>query len=231
MSETILRRTIHPETRVLSDAEGLVEYVASDQTVDSYREVIKSDGWRFKQFKKNAPFLDSHRQDSIEDILGKVVDFKVEKGKLVETVQWAIDVPDNRLAQLGFAMTKAGYAKAVSVGFIPTKRVSKYDNDKKAYSKELEALGMDEEKGPHTIYMEQEQVELSAVVLGANPNALARALKECVLTEGDLEYFSTRRGVNETGLPPIDPALMATQREQAGHIALFLRIMDIARNS
>jgi phage/plasmid-associated DNA primase len=47
---------------------------------------------------------------------------------LVETVKWAHDVPENRLAQLGYAMTKAGHLKAVSVGFIPTKMLTGGDS-------------------------------------------------------------------------------------------------------
>jgi hypothetical protein len=229
MNMQTIRRTIHPETRVIDAAQGTVEYVASDETVDSYKEVIRSKGWRFTHFSKNSPFVDSHKYDSVEDQLGRVIDFGVTKGRLVETVQWAIDVPENRLAQLGFAMTKAGYSKAVSVGFWPVKSVSKWDTDLSGYRSEIEKMGLDDKDGPKTIYLEQEQIELSAVVIGANPNALARAFKACVLTDDDLEFLSTQRSiVVAPSVDPIGPAPDRLPQRQAQRIAFLLRVREIA---
>ena len=73
-----LIRTLCPKIRVLDAAKGLVEYVASNETIDSYREIIRADGWRFSRFAKNAPFVDSHDYSSVDKLLGKVVDFRVE---------------------------------------------------------------------------------------------------------------------------------------------------------
>lgn len=188
-----LVRAIHPEVRVLDEAAGVVEYVASDETLDSYREIIRSDGWRFTNFRKNAPFVDSHNYGTIEKQVGIVVEFGVANKKLVETVKWAIDVPGNQLAQLGFAMTKAGYLKAVSVGFHPVRMASKWDNDPTDYVDQLSQLGLKdvpEDKKPRVVYKEQEQVELSSVIIGANPNALAKAYKDGVLSDSDLNYFA-----------------------------------------
>src|SRR5437879_5867721 len=105
----MIRRSLTPETRVLDDKAGIIEYVASDESMDSAREVIRAKGWRFDRFAKNAPLVDSHKYGSIEAVLGRVIDFRVEGNRLVETAQWAIDVPENVLAQRGYAMTKAGY--------------------------------------------------------------------------------------------------------------------------
>ena len=91
------RRLLYPTARVLDAKQGLVEYVASNETLDSYREVIRVAGWRFTLFEKNAPFVDSHQYETLKTLLGQVVDFSLTKtnGKpaLVETVRWAIDVP------------------------------------------------------------------------------------------------------------------------------------------
>jgi hypothetical protein len=166
-----LRRTLHPETRILNK-RGLVEYVASDETVDSYREIIRADGWKFTHFAKNSPFVDSHEYDSIQHLLGIVTDFKVEGGKLVERVQWAIDVPENDLAQLGWKMTEAGYLRAVSVGFRPTRYLVP---GQKGWTETITELGLPPDSQVRAIYIEQEQYELSSVILGANPNALLRS--------------------------------------------------------
>ena len=210
-----LHRTLHPEVRVLDAAKGLVEYVASDESLDSYREVIRASGWRFTNFKKNAPFVDSHNYNSIDKLVGKVVEFAVVGKKLVETVQWAIDVPGNLLAQRGFAMTAAGYLPAVSVGFWPVKAASAWDTDKTGYVQQLAELGMTtqpDDLKPRTIYTQQEQVELSAVIIGANPNALAKAYKAGVIDDGALEDFAREHDRRETARAAARPDHAAQAR-------------------
>lgn len=186
-------RTIHPEIKVLDESQGLVEYVASDETLDHYREIIRADGWRFDFFTKNSPFLDSHNGETIGCLLGMVVDARIEGKQLIETVKWAIDVPDNKLAALGFKMTAAGYLKAVSVGFFPVRSVSKWDNNGQDLAREATALGLDAATTARvsTIYLEQQQVELSACVIGANPSALARAYKAGCADDADVELVAS----------------------------------------
>lgn len=219
-----LIRTLHPEVKVLDAANGLVEYVASDESIDSYREIIRADGWRFNRFSKNAPFVDSHEYGSLEKLLGQVVEFKVAGKKLIETVQWAIDVADNKLAQLGWKMTAAGYLKAVSVGFIPTRVVSKWDSDPMGYAEAMQSLGLGKDSGVRAIYLEQEQIELSACIIGANPNALAKAYKAGVLDDTDLDFCADHIGRSqsqqkpterETDSQPVDPAAAELSRQRA----------------
>ena len=189
-----LLRTIHPETRILDESKGILEYIASDETLDHYREIIRADGWRFDFFSKNAPFLDSHSGDTIGCLLGKVIDFRVENRRLIETVQWAIeDGIDSPLIQFGWKMTKGGFLKAVSVGFFPVRAVSKWDNNGQDLARESLALGLDAATAARvsTIYLEQQQVELSACVIGANPSALAKAYKEGCADDADVEFVAT----------------------------------------
>jgi HK97 family phage major capsid protein len=188
-----LRRTIHPQVRVLDARSGLVEYVASDESLDSYNEIVRADGARFNRFQKNAPFVDSHNYESIDCLLGKVVDFRVQNRKVVETVQWAIDVQSNLLAQKGFEMTSAGYLKAVSIGFIPISILTKWDSDSSDFREALEDLRVPAGTDVRTIYMEWDQLELSACVIGANPNAVAqieKAYKDGLLKDSDITTFS-----------------------------------------
>src|ERR1035441_8084218 len=120
---TSIRRDLHPQIRVIDSKRGTVEYIASDETIDSYGEVVKAAGVDFSRFQKNAPFVNSHDYSSIENLLGQVVDFRVANRRVVETVQFAIDVPTQPLARMAFDMTAAGFLKAVSIGFIPTATV------------------------------------------------------------------------------------------------------------
>ena len=184
----IFRREIHPVTKTLDAQKGIVEYVASDESLDRDREILSASGWRFSNFAKNSPFLDNHHYDSIGSMLGKVLDARVENKQLVETVQWAIDVPDNTLAQLGFKMTDAGYLKAVSIGGFPIKVAT---NDGSRQFKELlKSFGQPDNAPVKRIFLEQEQVELSACSLAANTNALAKSYKAGLLTDADLDFIS-----------------------------------------
>jgi hypothetical protein len=195
------RATLAAEFRVIGAKEGLVEYIASDETIDSYREIIRVDGWKFDNFQKNAPFVDTHNYGSIEKLLGEVVDWRIDKRnrRLIETVKWAKDVESNKLAKFGWDMIVAGFGpKAVSVGFYPEDYVSRWDatdaQHRPTWLQQLEQLGLDEkETAVRCIYIRQQQIELSACILGANPNALqmtAKAFKAGAISDEQLEMIS-----------------------------------------
>jgi hypothetical protein len=234
MSQQILRRMIHPETKVIDAKKGIVEYIASDESLDSYREVIRANGWRFNRFEKNAPFVDSHDYSTIEKLVGQVVDFAVVGKKLVETVQWAVDVADNKLAQLGWAMTEAGYLKAVSVGFIPVKAVSKWDvqdaSKRGEWLAQLKELGLTEEQAPSRIFVEQEQYELSACIIGANMNAVAKGYKAGVLDDSALEMICLERAKRENARAA-DGAAAAAQARQQTLADLFRRFEQALKSN
>ncbi len=215
------RATLAAEIRVMDQSQGLVEYIASDETIDSYKEIIRVDGWKFDQLKKNAPFVDTHDYSTIGKLLGNVVDWRIDKRSrsLVETVKWAKDVKENQLAQLGWAMIVAGFGpKAVSVGFYPQSFVTKWDTDKTAWCEQLKQLGLHEEDGVRAIYISQQQIELSACILGANPNAIqltAKAYKAGVLTDSNLEFLAGEYTSRETAAATDDPDDVATAQRQA----------------
>lgn len=180
-----LRRSMTVVPKILNADAGLVEYVASNETLDSYNEVIAAKGWRFTRFQKNAPFVDSHNYWSIDKLLGEVEGARIEGRNLVERVRWAKDVEENKLAQLGWKMTLGGFLKAVSVGFIPVRYVG---NGKDGWTQALAALGLKPEDASaiRYIYLEQEQIELSACIIGANPDALAKSYDAGCVRDADL---------------------------------------------
>jgi hypothetical protein len=188
-----LQRTIHPEVRTLDERAGIVEYIASDETLDHYREVIKADGWKFDFFEKNAPFLDSHSSDSITSLLGRVIDFRIENRRLVETVQWALDAgDDNPLIRFGWKMTSGGFLKAVSVGFFPVKAISRHENSGRDVQRVAAEMGIAKDRADKIdrIFLEQQQIELSACVIGANPAALAKSFKAGIFNECEVDEYS-----------------------------------------
>lgn len=180
-----LRRPLNVVPKIISEAEGLVDYVASDESIDSYDEIIAAKGWRFTRFAKNSPFVDSHDYESIKKLLGRVESATIQGRALVERVRWAIDVPENALAQLGWKMTVGGYLKAVSVGFMPVRWVNQ---GRDGWAAALTELGIKPEDAAaiDRIYLEQEQIELSACIIGANPNALAKSFADGCVREADL---------------------------------------------
>jgi HK97 family phage major capsid protein len=195
-----LTRTIYPEIRVEDSKRGIVRYIASDQSIDSYGEVIRARGWRFSRFAKNAPFIDSHRHNSIASVLGKVIEAKVEGDQLINVVQWAIGA-GNDLAELGWRMTQSGFLRAVSVGFYPVRLL---EPGSSGFREALNSLGIREENAPRRIYVEQEQIELSAVVIGANPNAVAEARSAGVITDTEASFLSSGSSLRQRGVGASD---------------------------
>lgn len=206
-----IRREINPEVRTLDAKAGICEYIASDESTDADREVVRANGWKFARFQRNAPFLDSHTKGSIGAMLGKVIDFKVASGQLVETVQWAIDVASNTLARVGWDMTQAGYLKAVSVGFLPEVLVTALREEdwpgcwsgvqvisalaksgRDVWAAQLRELGLSPRNAPDTIYLAQQQIELSCCVVGCNPNALRKSYRAGILTDSIVNTIASQ---------------------------------------
>jgi hypothetical protein len=217
-----IRRALTVTPRVLNEDEGTVEFVASDSSIDSYLEIVRHDGWRFSRFAKNAPFVDSHDYSTIEKLLGQVIAWRVEKGQLIEGVKYARQ--PGTLAEWAFKMVRDGFLKAVSVGFVPLRMADKWGNPG-----ELAAALSDLKLAPETaaqvraVYLEQEQIELSQCVIGANPNALARAYKGGCLTEQDLDQLCALRAASTiaTTAPDSAAAVAALRRTK---IALLAQI-------
>ncbi len=173
----MLRRDLNTgRVRVLDEQRGIVEFCATSAAIDSYNEVVDPDGCDLSRFQKNSPLIDSHNYGSVANVLGKVNDIRKERGEngteLIATVQFAIDVPENDLARQSFAMVKAGYIKACSIGFIPTQTCQRNDSQ---FSEVCEDLGLgDLEDSIRCVYRQWTLLELSVCAIGANPDAVAR---------------------------------------------------------
>lgn len=185
-----LRRELVVEAKVMNEKEGTVEFVASDETLDCYGEIVRANGWLFDHFSKNAPFVDSHDYSTIEKLLGQVAAWRVEKNQLIETVRY--DMEPGSLGLKAFKLVRDGFLKAVSVGFVPVVMVSKYDTNPGGLSAQVAELKLDGATAAklRAVYLKQQQIELSQCVIGANPNALAKAYKAGCLSEEDIDQLS-----------------------------------------
>lgn len=211
--------------RVLDDKAGTVEFVASDETLDCYQEIVRVGGWRFTHFQKNAPFVDSHDYSSITKLLGQVVDWRVEANQLIETVRYSRE--PGTLAEWAYKMVRDGFLKAVSVGFVPVRMASKWDPTPADFVSAIADMGLDAETAAklRVVYLEQEQLELSQCVIGANPNALAKAYKGGTLTEEDIDKISEMIAKTKTA-PSAEDSVAADRASPRTKAAILLAIQS-----
>lgn len=141
-------------TKQVNEAERTLVGIASTEVIDRYGDIVKQDGWILDNFKKNPVMLWAHNYHDLP--IAKIVDVNVSDGKLTFKAQFP--KPGlNELADKIFELFKDGVLNAFSVGFIPVE----YEPN---------------EHGGYT-YTKQELLEISAVTVPANQEALAMALK------------------------------------------------------
>lgn len=194
-----IRREFAVVPKILDEKAGLVRYTASDESLDCHGEIVRVKGWKFSYFAKNAPFINSHDYSDVRNLLGSVAAYGVEGGELIEDVKYALTPKGETLADWVFAMVRDGHLKAVSVGFVPTSMCSKWDGDTKDFLAQVAELKLDAGTAARLrcVYREQEQLELSQCIIGANPNALAKSLrtvaaahKAGTLSEENVQQFA-----------------------------------------
>ena len=135
-----------------ADVQGM-EFILSDETPDRMEDIIMSDGWDLKSFKKNPIALFNHNPHSP---IGKWANVRVENKELRGHLEFAPWGTSERIDEIR-RLVEAGILKAVSVGFRPTE------------TKEREGYDWS------YVYTKCELVETSLVAVPANPNALAVA--------------------------------------------------------
>ena len=155
------------EIKKIDEDSKEIEAVVSTEDIDRYGDIIIQDGWDFSDFEKNPVIFADHRY-SVEKIVGKAVDWRVENQKLYMTIKFNTDF------QLGadvFSMFKNGFLNAFSVGFVP-----------------IEA-GYEQKEGKDIFVIRKAKLlEVSAVGIPANPNALQLAMRKGLISkESDAE--------------------------------------------
>ena len=172
MEDKILRRWQEsPEIRKIDEESRTVEFVASDNSVDSYGTVIPVDKWDLTRYQGNGivgymhdVYGDSWTESADpDDVIGKGEAW-VEDDKLIVRITFE-PVDLNPRADKIFRKLQFGSLHAVSVGFRATKKGH---------------MG-DEERGEDPkvyYYAGQELLEVSVVNIPSNANALKRSMEE-----------------------------------------------------
>lgn len=201
-----LRGGLKCEARAVEGDAPVMEFIASDETLDRYDEVVKVDGWDLKAFKANPVIVDCHDYSSITRILGRSPEIGVRDGKLVNRVEFCLDNP---MGALAFKMAKGGFIKSQSVGFIPHEWTNGKNSDQ-----------------PARTYTKQELLEVSLVVVPANPGAtIGLALKSGAVERADLRDL--RDYLKEFCSEKADPDALASA---SGAGVFDARVLQLARD-
>lgn len=134
--------------------DRLITFRMSDESVDRDRDIIKADGWKLDNFRKNPVFLQMHGHG--EYPIGRFERVWTADKELMGTVRFA-DEGTSPAADLAYQLYKQGIMNAVSVSFSAEKDDYE-ENDHGGYT-----------------YASQELLECSAVPVPSNQNALAVA--------------------------------------------------------
>lgn len=165
----------------------VLDFVASDESLDRYGEVICAPGWRLEKYRSNPVFQNAHQYGDIVFTLGKALITEVRKHStissqpstaLFQRIQFATDV--NPMARIAYGLYRGKFLNAVSVGFIPLRWED--PSSPGGYGGQVPPSGV----APRRRYLEQELLEVSAVAIPANPNALALGVKSGAVTRSDL---------------------------------------------
>ena len=160
-----------------SVSRPVLDFIASSETLDRYDEILLASGWRLEHYRRNPVFQNAHQYGDVLHTLGKALITEVRSGPstinsqpstfLYQRIEFAVDV--NPVARIAYGLYRGGFLNAVSVGFIPIRWV---DGDAKSNFRRK--------------YLEQELLEVSAVGIPANPDALQLGLEAGAVQKGDL---------------------------------------------
>jgi phage head maturation protease len=165
MGEALSReRAATIDRAATSTASRTIRYVASDETVDRYGDIIRAAGWKLENYRKNPVLMFGHMRDHPLPI-GKVANVEVVGTQLEATAEFTPEGLSD-FADECWRFVEAGYLNAVSVGFMPLAEPNYIyaddDPDHKRWPTGYE-------------FVDQELLELSVVPVPANPQALAVA--------------------------------------------------------
>lgn len=156
---------------VKAAAADELDFIATDESLDRYNEVIKLDGWDTKNYLANPVVPDCHDYSSIAKILGRTTSLKIADGCMKNRVKFCCENP---MGNVAFKMALGGFIRSESVGFIPREWTNGNSKDQ-----------------PDRTYTRQELLEISLVVVPANPGAtMGLALKSGALAAADLRALA-----------------------------------------
>lgn len=169
-------KTFDPEARSAT-------FVMSDETVDSYGDILRAKGCVLDRFLTNPIALLNH---SYNQMIGTWADVEKKQKRVEGTVTLAAE-GTSPVVDMTFNLMSQGILRAASVGLMPIKVERR----------------LDENGEPLWAYdiLEWEMIECSVVAVPANPSALAKSMSEgCVMARDLLEQVLDTYVKTPTGL-------------------------------
>jgi len=206
----------------------IIDFVASSQALDRYGEVIVPAGWQLEHYRRNPVFQNAHQYGDVIFTLGKALITEVRdvsgRSTLFQRIEFATEI--NPMARIAYGLYRGKFLNAVSVGFIPIR----WENG-------------NAEAGYRRKYLEQELLEVSAVGIPANPEALQLGLQAGAVERADvqalLDLLRTLPAASASGAnPPVtfsspefcsDPAAANTHSSARGVPGNGAQLLQLAR--
>lgn len=166
------------EVKEVEGQDRVLRFIGSDETPDRDNDIIEVAGWELVNYRKNPVFLWAH--DYRFPPIGRAVKVSKEEGGLMFDIEFPAEgvFP---FADLIYNLYKGKFLRATSVGFIPKKSKPRDDD-------------LVDESLPEwrrgTRYQKQELLELSAVPVPSNPNALEVARSKGYVTDDQAEALA-----------------------------------------
>jgi hypothetical protein len=187
----VIKKQVAFEVKQIGDSKDRVlRFVGSDETPDRDSDIIEVNGWKTNEYMKNPVFLWAHNSYSLPPI-GKAINVEKDmankrlvfdiKFPTIEELSSDIENPAEhaKFIDMVYNMYKKGYLNATSVGFRGIKFKTRDDE---------EVLEKPEwQRGRR--YIEQNLMELSAVPVPANPNALQSAKSKGLISDDEINSF------------------------------------------
>jgi HK97 family phage prohead protease len=164
-----------------------IRFILSDGSIDRAGDTIDPAGWRLDNYRRNPVVQWSHQTDTLP--IGRMVDIKVEGGKLIGTAEFA-EASVYEFADTVYRLLKEKYLNAGSVGFYPLKYAFTEDPGRRG--------GID--------FLEQELLEFSICAVPCNSNALVQARAKGLIADRHLPRLI------ESKTPRMDKARSTLER-------------------
>jgi hypothetical protein len=218
-------REPNPSTLDPGPSSPILDFVASDETLDRYDEILVAGGWQLANYRRNPVFQNAHQYGDIIFTLGKALLTEVRGGKLYQRVEFATEI--NPMARIAYGLYKGKFLNAVSVGFVPIRWENGDGSPRPSDGRGVRGEGF------RRRYLEQELLEVSAVGIPANPNALQMGLKAGAIQRADLrELLDLLSGLcSQTAQPDLcgSPAAANTDTSALGVPSNEAQLLQLAR--
>ena len=204
-----LQKNLDITVKSVNEEARTIDFVVSSESEDRYGDTMVLAGMDADNFMKNAVMPWGHDYHGLPVAVFEKL--WVEGTKLIGRAKFAGLEQMHDKAETVFRLYRDGFLKAVSIGFKPTERT---ENETGGYK-----------------FLKWELLEISAVTIPANPEALMKAAKKGIGTEAELkEIFSEEKTapVEEVKkeVAPVEEAKAGDEIEEKDLLAAYRKQFD-----